>query len=167
MTDEIRKLQVDETDEGLQQARRMVEEEEMGLRHVSGWQRFLVPVVALSWSLFQLSLSSWLLLDSTYVRSIHLAFAMFLIFVSFPTLKRHVSIPGLRWLSATDRIPVMDLLLACFAAFLALYIVIDFEGIASRVGMLNTRDMIIGSLLILFLWEAARRVVGPALSVIA
>jgi len=166
VTEEQGKLTIDEQDEGLATAKRMVEEEEMGLRHVSGWQRFLVPVVALSWSLFQLSLASWLLLDSTYVRAIHLAFAMFLIFVSFPTLKRHVSIPGLRWLSATDRIPVMDLLLACFAAFLALYIVIDFEGIASRVGMLNTRDMIIGSLLILFLWEAARRVVGPALSVI-
>jgi len=166
MTDETRKLQLDETDEGLQQARRMVEEEEMGLRHVSGWQRFLVPVVALCWSLFQLSLSSWLLLDSTYVRSIHLAFALFLIYVSFPTFKRQVKIPGLRWLSATDRIPVMDMLLAAFAAFLALYIVIDFEGIASRVGLLNTRDMVLGTLLILFLWEGARRVVGPALSVI-
>ncbi|MDT8444823.1 MAG: TRAP transporter permease [Desulfuromonadales bacterium] len=160
------KLPVDETDEGLEKARRMIEEEEMGLRHVSGWQRFLVPIVALSWSLFQLSLASWLLLDSTYVRAIHLAFALFLIFVSFPTFKRQINIPGLRWLSATDRIPLMDLLLGCFAAFLALYIVIDFEGIASRVGLLNTRDMVFGTLLILFLWEGARRVVGPALSII-
>ena len=166
MSEEKIKLEVDENDEGLAAARRMVEEEEMGLRHVSGWQRFLVPIVALSWSLFQLSLASWLLLDSTYVRAIHLAFAMFLIFVSFPTFKRRINIPGLRWLSATDRIPVMDLVLASFAAFLALYIVIDFEGIASRVGLLNTRDMILGTLLILFLWEGARRVVGPALSVI-
>ncbi len=166
MSEEQVKLQVDLNDEGLEKARRMVEEEEMGLRHVSGWQRFLVPVVALSWSLFQLSLSSWLLLDSTYVRSIHLAFALFLIYVSFPTFKRQINIPGLRWLSATDRIPLMDLALALFAAFLALYIVIDFEGIASRVGLLNVRDKILGTLLILFLWEAARRVVGPALSVI-
>jgi TRAP transporter 4TM/12TM fusion protein len=166
MSKEQVKLQVDESDEGLEKARRMVEEEEMGLRHVSGWQRFLVPIVALGWSLFQLSLSSWLLLDSTYVRSIHLAFALFLIYVSFPTFKRQINIPGLRWLSATDRIPVMDLVLALFAAFLALYIVIDFEGIASRVGLLNVRDKILGTLLILFLWEAARRVVGPALSII-
>ena len=166
MSKEQVKLQVDESDEGLEKARRMVEEEEMGLRHVSGWQRFLVPIVALAWSLFQLSLSSWLLLDSTYVRSIHLAFALFLIYVSFPTFKRQINIPGLRWLSATDRIPVMDLVLALFAAFLALYIVIDFEGIASRVGLLNVRDKILGTLLILFLWEAARRVVGPALSII-
>ena len=166
MSEEQRKLQVDETDEGLEKARRMMEEDEMGLRHVSGWQRFLVPIVALSWSLFQLSLASWLLLDSTYVRAIHLAFALFLIFVSFPTFKRQVNIPGLRWLSATDRIPIMDLVLAAFASFLALYIVIDFEGIASRVGLLNTRDMILGTLLILFLWEGARRVVGPALSII-
>jgi len=166
MSDQHGKLYVDESDEGLEEARRMLEEDEMGLRHVSGWQRFLVPIVALSWSLFQLSLASWLLLDSTYVRAIHLAFALFLIFVSFPTFKRQINIPGLRWLSATDRIPFMDLVLAAFASFLALYIVIDFEGIASRVGLLNTRDMILGTLLILFLWEGARRVVGPALSII-
>ncbi len=166
MNEHQSKLQVDLDDEGLAKARRMVEEEEMGLRRVSGWQRFLVPIVALSWSVFQLSLASWLLLDSTYVRAIHLAFALFLIFISFPTFKRRINIPGLRWLSATDRIPVMDMVVASFAAFLALYIVIDFEGIASRVGLLNTRDMILGSLLILFLWEASRRVVGPALSII-
>lgn len=166
MTEKKGLLQIDETDEGLEKARLMLEEEEMGLRRVSGWQRFLVPIVALSWSLFQLSLASWLLLDSTYVRAIHLAFALFLIYVSFPTLKRKVNVPGLRWLSATDRIPLMDLVLAFFAAFLALYIVLDFEGIASRVGLLNTRDMVLGTLLILFLWEGARRVVGPALSII-
>ena len=164
MSEQHGKLQVDLDDEGLAKAKRMVEEEEMGLRHVSGWQRFMVPIVALSWSLFQLSLASWLLLDSTYVRAIHLAFALFLIFISFPTFKRQINIPGLRWLSATDRIPVMDMVVASFAAFLALYIVIDFEGIASRVGLLNTRDMILGTLLILFLWEATRRVVGPRLN---
>ncbi|ORJ57592.1 TRAP transporter permease [Geothermobacter hydrogeniphilus] len=156
----------EQIDEGLEKARRMVEEEEMGLRTAVGWQRFIVPLVALSWSLFQLSLASWLLLDSTYVRSIHLAFALFLIFVSFPTLKRKVSIPGLRWLSATDRIPMVDLFIALAAAGMALYIAIDYEGIASRVGMPNTRDMIIGGLLVLILWEATRRVVGPALAII-
>ncbi|TYO98209.1 TRAP transporter 4TM/12TM fusion protein [Geothermobacter ehrlichii] len=153
-------------DEGLEKARRMVEEEEMGLRHAVGWQRFIVPIVAFCWSMFQLSLSSWLLLDSTYVRSIHLAFALFLIYVSFPTLKRKVNIPGLRWMSATDRIPTVDLVIAVVAALIALYIAIDYEGIANRVGMPNTRDMIIGGLLVLILWEATRRVVGPALAVI-
>ena len=45
----------------------------------AGWDRHLVPAVALCWSLFQLSLSSWLLLDSTYIRAIHLAFALALV----------------------------------------------------------------------------------------
>lgn len=163
MDDQLKRLP---KDEGLEKARRMVEEEEMGLRHVSGWQRYIVPVVALSWSLFQLSLASWLLLDSTYVRAIHLAFALFLIFVSFPTFKRRVSIPGLRWLSATDRIPLADLVIALTATVLALYIALDYEGLAARVGMPNVRDMIVGGLLVVILWEATRRVVGPALAII-
>jgi len=166
MVDEHVKSEEIVEEEGLETARRMVEEEEMGLRQAIGWQRFLVPVVALCWSLFQLSISSWLLLDSTYVRSIHLAFAMFLIFVSFPTLKRKVNIPGLRWLSATDRIPLVDLVIAILASLIALYIALDYEGLAERVGILKPRDIIIGSILVLILWEATRRVVGPALAVI-
>jgi len=163
MTDQHNRQPVDE---GVEQARRLVQEEELGLRHVSGWQRFIVPVVALCWSLFQLSLSSWLLLDSTYVRAIHLAFALFLIFISAPTFKRKIDIPGLRWLSATDRIPLMDLVIALTATLLALYIALDYEGLAARVGMASSRDIVVGSLLVIVLWEATRRVVGPALAMI-
>ena len=154
-------------EEGLEAARRMMEEEEMGLRRLRGPLRHLVPVIALCWALYQLSLSSWLILDSTIIRATHLAFALLIIFLSYPTLKRKVEIPGLRWLSATRTIPVPDMLLAAAAAGAALYIAIDYEGIASRVGIPNQRDVLIGVFLVLILLEAARRVIGPALPVIA
>ena len=154
-------------DDGELAARRLQEEEELGLRRPQGWDRHLVPAVALCWSLFQLSLSSWLLLDSTYIRAIHLAFALALIFLSYPTLKRDVQIPGLRWLGEKHAVPVMDLLLALVAALAALYIVLDYEGIAARVGMPNSRDLLIGGALILILLEGTRRVMGPALPAIA
>lgn len=151
----------------LEASRRLQEEEELGLRRPQGYDRFLVPGVALCWSLFQLSLSSWLLLDSTYIRAIHLAFALLLIFFSYPTLRRDVSLPGLRWVGEKHKIPLVDLALGVLAALAALYIVIDYEGIAARVGMPITRDLIIGGFLILILLEATRRVMGPALPLIA
>lgn len=154
-------------DEGVLAAQRMKEEEELGIRRLQGPLRFLVPAIALCWSLFQLSLSSWLILDSTYIRSIHLAFGFLIVFLSYPTLRRTVKIPGLRWLSEKRRLPLADLLLAAAAAGAALYIAIDYEGIAGRVGIPNGRDMIIGILLVLFLLEASRRVIGPALPIIA
>ncbi len=59
------------------------------------------------------------------------------------------------------------MVLASLAALAALYIVIDYEGIAARVGMPITRDLVIGGFLILILLEATRRVMGPALPLIA
>jgi TRAP transporter 4TM/12TM fusion protein len=154
-------------DEGLAAARRMKEEEELGLRRISGWARYIIPAVALCWSLFQLSLSSWLLLDSTYIRSIHLAFALVIVFLSYPTLRRDVKIPGLRWLGKKNGIPLADYLLAALAALAALYIVLDYEGLASRIGQPSMRDLVIGTFLVIVLLDAARRVIGPALPVIA
>ena len=85
-------------EENFDEAHRLREEEELGLRRPQGFSRWLVPVIALCWSLFQLSLSSWLLLDSTKTRAIHLAFGFLIVFMSYPTLRRQVRIPGLRWL---------------------------------------------------------------------
>jgi TRAP-type uncharacterized transport system fused permease subunit len=154
-------------DEGLETARRMKEEEELGLRRVTGPSRFVVPTIALCWSVFQLSLSSWLLLDSTIIRAIHLAFALLIVFLSYPTLRRDVNLPGLRWLGEKRKIPFADYLVAIVAALVALYIAIEYEGLASRVGQPNTLDLLIGVMLVVLLLDAARRVIGPALPVIA
>ncbi|WP_027714361.1 TRAP transporter permease [Desulfuromonas sp. TF] len=154
-------------DEGLETARRMKEEEELGLRRVTGPSRFIVPTIALCWSVFQLSLSSWLLLDSTIIRAIHLAFALLIVFLSYPTLRRDVNLPGLRWLGEKRKIPFADYLVAIVAALVALYIAIEYEGLASRVGQPNTLDLLIGVMLVVLLLDAARRVIGPALPVIA
>ena len=59
--------------------------EETGeIRVLTGWQKYIVPTIAFFWSLFQLSISSWLLLDSIIVRSIHMAFAMAILYFSIP-----------------------------------------------------------------------------------
>ncbi len=163
MAEEIKEVR----DEGLEAAKRMKEEEELGLRRVTGWSAYVVPTIALCWSLFQLSLSSWLLLDSTIIRAIHLAFALAIVFLSYPTLKRDVKIPGLTWLGEKHKIPIADYLIAILGVGAALYIFLDYEGIANRVGRPNTRDLVIGVFLVIILLDAARRVIGPALPVIA
>jgi TRAP transporter 4TM/12TM fusion protein len=117
------------------------------------------------WSLFQLSIASFWVLDSTYTRAIHLGFAMFIVFLNYPVLKK--SRFGLKFLSATDRIPVFDFIMATVAGLAALYIAIDYTGITQRYGAPNTRDIVMGLVLTILLLEAARRVIGPALPVIA
>lgn len=127
-------------------------------------ERGLISLVAVSWSLFQLSLAGWLILDSTIERAIHLAFAMALIFLACPCVK--VKSRLLPALSATDRIPAIDYLLAACGVLSALYLALDYRGIGGRAGAPLFRDLLAGGILVILLLEAARRAIGPALSVI-
>ena len=128
-------------------------------------ENILVGTVAVSWALFQLALAGFLVLDSTKVRAIHLAFALALLFLLAPCLKRQHRF--LRFLSVHDRIPAIDYILALAGSLAALYIVFDYSGLALRAGAPISRDLVIGTILVLLLLEAARRVIGPALPIIA
>ncbi len=144
----------------LEQALRM--EEEGFLRSGGRIGRAVVAGLALAWALFQLALPRLLLLDSITIRAIHLAFAMALVFLTIPFRKS-------RALSAasTPGIPASAYIVAVLAALSSLYIVLDWQGISMRPGVPIWRDTIAAILLIVFVLEAARRVLGPALSIIA
>jgi TRAP transporter 4TM/12TM fusion protein len=152
-------------DEGLELARRMAEEEEGIGRRPRGLERYVIPTIAVAWSLFQLSIASWLILDSTFIRAVHLGFALLIVFLNYPLFKKERF--GLKFLSATDRIPIFDYLVAIVACLAALYIAIDYAGMTARYGAPITRDIVIGMLLVVVLLEASRRVIGPALPIIA
>ena len=158
-------LEEREKEEGLDLAKKLAEEEEGVGRLPKGPSRFVIPTVAVIWSLFQLSIASWLILDTVFIRAIHLGFALLIVFLNYPLLKKPRL--GLKFLSATDKIPIFDYIVAFIAAFSAMYIVIDFGGIMERIGSPITRDVVIGLTLTILLLEASRRVIGPALSAIA
>jgi len=154
-----------EQDDGLELARKMAEEEEGIGRRPSGASKWVIPTIAVIWSFFQLSIASWLILDSTFIRAIHLSFALLIVFLNYPFFKKTPF--GLKFLSTTNRIPLFDYILAIVAALSALYIMIDYGGITLRYGAPNTRDIVVGLVLTVLLLEASRRVIGPALPVIA
>ncbi|WP_462268480.1 TRAP transporter permease [Desulfobacter sp.] len=149
----------------MDEAKRLAEEEEGIGRKPDGWQKYLISTIAVAWSLFQLSLPRFVLLDSTYIRAIHLAFAMVLVFLNYPLLKKPIF--GLKYFAQHKRIPILDMVIAAFAAYCALYIVIYYDQIISRYGSSTTMDIVIGIALVVLLLEAARRTIGPALPVIA
>ena len=146
-------------------ARRMAEAEEGILRKPRGWQAYVIPGIGICWSLFQLSIASWLIMDSTFIRAIHLGFAMLMVFLNYPFLKRAPK--ALAFLAAKNRIPIPDFIVAALACISALYIAIDYDGMTLRYGAPILRDLVFGGLLVVTLLEASRRVIGPALPVIA
>ncbi len=168
MSDELEKKPSEpeeDSDEGLARARQMAEEEEGIGRRPQGPGRYIIPFVAICWSLFQLSIAKWVILNSTFIRAIHLAFALLIVYMNYPMLKKPRL--GLKFLAIKDRIPIWDYLIGIVAAVSALYIAIDYEGLVTRIGAPILRDLIFGALLVILLLEASRRVIGPALPIIA
>ena len=153
------------TDKRRQSAQDLLKAETGDIRSLNTFETYLVSSVAIGWALFQLSLGSILIIDSTKERSIHLAFAMALIFLVSPCLRKPRKYLG--FLSVRDRIPIIDYIFAAVGAASALYLAIDYDGLAMRAGIPLTRDLISGSILVVLLLEATRRIIGPALSVIA
>jgi TRAP transporter 4TM/12TM fusion protein len=65
------------------------------------------------------------------------------------------------------RIAPLDYVLAAIGCLAALYIVFDWTGIMMRSGLPTARDIALSILLIVLVLEASRRVIGPALAIIA
>jgi len=158
-------IEVQRVDDGIEIAKRMAEEEEGIARIPQGPGRYIIPTIAVLWCAFQLSIASWLIVYASFTRAIHLGFAILIAYLNYPMLKEPRF--GLKYLSRKDRIPLLDYALGIIAAFAAIYIVLDYEGISMRYGSPNMRDIVIGITLVVMLLEATRRVIGPALPIIA
>jgi TRAP transporter 4TM/12TM fusion protein len=135
-----------------------------------------ITLLCLGWSGYQIFIAIRPI-DSHIARAWHLAFALALAFLLYPTHKPERPPFWVRWLSKVvplrsgrsiiTRIPVTDLLFAAIGVCSALYIWWDYNQLIMRQGMPNTPDIILGTALIVLLLEAARRTLGPALAILA
>ncbi len=149
-------------------------DDEGGSRRVlKSWNLKLVGLLAISWSLFQLWYASPLpfLLDfgkliDVPARAIHLAFGMCLCFLAYPALKS----------KRNSSIKILDFILALFSILATFYLVIEYEGLVYRQGILASvelsglnisYELILGTIGILLLLEATRRAIGIPLVAIA
>ncbi len=126
--------------------------------------RIIISVISIAWALFQLALPRFIILDSTTVRAVHLAFAITLVFLTIPVTKHKRKD---KFLNAASHIPLMDYILAGAACLCVLYFVLDWTGISMRAGLPIRRDVVASVILIVLLLEASRRAIGPALVIIA
>jgi len=122
---------------------------------------------ALTWSLFQLYVSSPLVLEITpwmnadVVKRVHVSFAGLLAFLSYPAFKKssRSQIPWSDW--------VMGFLIVISCVYLIYNQVWDSRAFEMRLGVPNSTDLLLSCIGLLLLLEATRRSLGPPLMIVA
>ncbi|KJS22605.1 MAG: C4-dicarboxylate ABC transporter [Clostridiaceae bacterium BRH_c20a] len=133
-------------------------DKESDYRNLTGLTAKFVSALAITFTLFQLYTAIFGVLDAMIQRSIHVSFGFALIFLLYPARKK--------W--SRNKIHPIDLLFAIIGAAIPLYIVVSYQELVLRAGTVTTNDYIIGILGVLFVLEAARRIVGwPIVTVAA
>ncbi len=135
---------------------------EAGFRRLTGVMSGLVYALLLGFSIFQLYTAINGVFTAQIQRSIHLGFALALIFLLFPAV-RGAGRSGGRWL----QIPLHDALLSVAGIVVGLYWPLNINELVMRVGRINELDYAVGLLAIVLVLEAARRVVGLPITIIA
>jgi len=130
---------------------------ESSFRQLSGALKWISLSLLVLFSLYQLAQSLWFPLAPQIHRSIHLAFGLGLVYLLFPATKK----------GDKTKVGIIDLVLSVLSMLVSLYWVIDYEGLVLRTGNYTDLDMVVGGMAILLVLEAARRVVGLPITIIA
>ncbi|SLM19265.1 TRAP transporter, 4TM/12TM fusion protein [uncultured spirochete] len=132
-------------------------DKEANYRTYAGFFAKVISALAIAFSVFQLYTATFGVLDAMIQRSIHLSFGLTLIYLLYPTSKK--------W-SHTKLHPV-DAVLAVLGALAPMYIIVNYQKLVLRAGTATPLDIVFGILGVLLVLEAARRVVGVPMVVIA
>ena len=121
------------------------------------WQYWMIAIIAFSWSLYQIYVVV-VPVNSVFVRSFHLAFALALAFAMYPMFRTPKTMTSIPWYN----FPI-----AISAIIGALYIYLNYDALNARSGAWSPLDVAMGVGTIILLLKAARRTLGMALPVIA
>ncbi|WP_334187330.1 TRAP transporter permease [Noviherbaspirillum sp.] len=125
-------------------------------RKLGGYALKILIAAALTFSTYQLIVAAFHPLSSLVIRSLHVGFLLMITFLLYPAVKR----------SDLSRVAWYDWLLAGGAFVLSTYHWI-FEGdLILRAGDPSTTDLVVGTIMVVMVFEAARRIMGMALPVI-
>ena len=149
-------MKSDVTEEELTQLLAKVDREST-FRRLSGYQYRIVYWVAVAFSCFQVYTAMFGAYPAQIQRSVHLSFAFALVFLLYPFRSK----------TAVNRLRVRDYLSAAFAACIGMYLTVNYTRLMETAGDYTKVDMIVGVIGTLLTLEAARRVVGLHITIIA
>lgn len=132
-------------------------DKESAHRRLGGLQAAVISLVAISFSAFHIYTALFGVLDAQLQRAVHLLFALTLVFMLYPFSKKH----------SHERIELFDLAFVVLALLSIGYLLVSYRSIVMRAGLPTVTDIVFGTVGILLVFEAARRIVGLPMVVIA
>ncbi|HEY8394711.1 MAG TPA: TRAP transporter large permease subunit, partial [Thermaerobacter sp.] len=144
------------TPASLEEVDELVERFEGVTRRPRGLMGRLAGALAIAMAIFHLW-ATFAYLPAHQLRAVHLAFGLVLIFLLYPGWRGE----------DRSRVPWHDVLLAGAAAVSLGYVVVFYQEVAYRIIRPETTDLVLGTLALLLVLEAARRTTGWVLPVVA
>ncbi|MFY0545178.1 TRAP transporter permease [Brevibacillus sp. H7] len=132
-------------------------DKESAVRQLSGPMKWIGFGLLVLFSVYQLTATLFLTLPPQIHRPIHLAFGLGLVFLLYPARAK----------DNKNKVGLINIILGVISVLVSLYWVYDYEGLVQRTGNYTTLDMVIGGVAIVLVLEAARRVVGLPIAIIA
>lgn len=130
---------------------------ESNTRNLTGIISTIVFLILLAFSLFQIYTGIFGEYTAYVQRTVHLGFALTLIFLLFPARRG----------KAKNKVAWYDYILAVLSIIVCGYWPVYYDTIVQQVGGISEAQMIVGGLGILLVLEAARRAVGLPIVVVA
>jgi TRAP transporter 4TM/12TM fusion protein len=128
------------------------------MRVFTGFTATVIAVIGAAWSIFQFYTSGFGLLAAMPQRAITLLFTLVLSFFLYPMWKNEkLSL----FVKARDSILIVLSIITC------VNIIINYHLIAENLGISNLKDIVLGSILVILVFEATRRTVGLPLVIAA
>lgn len=126
-------------------------------RRLGGIALKILVAIALAFSTYQLVVAAFHPLSSIVIRSLHVGFLLTLTFILYPVAKH-----GKRM----TKVGAGDTALAVLGFALSTYHWVFEVDLIERSGDPNTLDLVVGTALVVLLFEAARRILGLALPIV-
>ncbi|MBG9941380.1 TRAP transporter permease [Brevibacillus formosus] len=132
-------------------------DKESATRQLAGPMKWISFGLLVLFSLYQLSSTLFFTLPPQIHRPIHLAFGLALVYLLYAGTSK----------GNKNKIGIVNMILALLGVLVSMYWVIDYEGLVTRTGNYTTMDMVVGGIAVVLVLEAARRVVGIPIALIA
>ncbi|SBV96642.1 TRAP transporter, 4TM/12TM fusion protein [uncultured delta proteobacterium] len=130
---------------------------EARVRKLDGFASKILTGVAVLMSVFHLYMAGLGTMPTNKQRMLHLAFTLVIIFLSYPFSKK----------GSKKGASIIDFMLAAVGLIVNLYIFFAIDDISAKAGLVTQTDIILGTITIVIVLEAARRCVGYELPLLA